>query len=684
MILEEVPMGQSGIKWSGLWAYDPATQHLELGDERAGINHYDLARGMSDDWIGGYIGNHGELGVRHWYGLEEEVARDAQAAMPAIEQAGYRLNGEVWYFPHTDGLTWEARIANRRLESPDRVMEVLSGMTRPQLLKVWKDLSQEAEGITREYDFGDGWWIGKANKAQNANAIGCFMRNCWQGINQDSWWEGGTLGWTVEGDRDWAKYYALFDPDGLPVLAFNLRPVWQHNPKADIFQQRPNSFEIQSPLEARNARPDPKHLKMVWQWAASVPEETYYQRAGDYYPVGIDPEVEAERWAGPAWSWRDGGEPLAPLAKIAMPYANNVFYHGTHKANLDSIIHHGLQPREWGQMSLQFPEHPAEEEAVYLWPTIGKVYQWIEGWDWEDFEILRIRDIDRGKLAPDHEEFWEWINEYASTFWRDRIQNESKMYDDFRTGFERPGNDQHEEYAWSIGILRELSPATRSELAEHLSEDFGYPMMYYGSIPSSQIDLAKSKVLDEYVNEIFDELHPEAREGEPDDLDAEDYGDRYDEWVEEYDQAFDAWLSAQGEWVSAEEFEEKLMFAYENHEDDEQSLFRFKPLVSAKDDDGKIFIYLPADGFDSDEGVVYWPDKDQLTHDEIKERIQQRDPELADKLWTEGLDGRKYKDGAVFLYAYDEDMPPDLQDELLSAVEGDRFISREEWYDNYA
>lgn len=187
---------------------------------------------------------------------------------------------------------------------------LVAGMTRPQMLREWERLGGIGT-ISNEYDFGDGWWIGRATSPLDAGRIGRFMRNCWQHMYElpENLWK--NIGWNPEEgqkispgvieDQGWKRYYALFDPDNIPVVAFNLRPV-AVNQGGDQWVYDPERFEVDSPLAARNDEPTQEHLQRVWEWAQSMPHQMYFMRGGDLFEVGVDPEQEALRGIDP-YNW---------------------------------------------------------------------------------------------------------------------------------------------------------------------------------------------------------------------------------------------------------------------------------------------------------------------------------------------------------------------------------------------
>jgi hypothetical protein len=245
-------------------------------------------------------------------------------------------------------------------------------------------------------------------------------------------------------------------------------------------------------------------------------------------------------------------------AILAMPYDTNVWYHATDGSYLYGIANDGLQPRS--QTSPNFAL-PAEEGAVYLWPTAALAYSWSVNRPWSykgpkaNPVVLRATGIDQQQLAPDHEVFrndvLHILYDEDSTHLRDETLRaitpyiEEYMGENGMTMLNRD-DLQSLEYEDAIEILRSIPTHQRTELARELSNAAGAPVMYYGSIPPEQIDIARINLLDHEIQwDIFHGENPEWDANRPEE-DEDDY-------IERMDEAFDEWLMAQGDWIPADE-----------------------------------------------------------------------------------------------------------------------------------
>jgi hypothetical protein len=59
---------------------------------------------------------------------------------------------------------------------------------------------------------------------------------------------------------DFKRFNALFDPDGLPVLVFDVRPMYTQQTGIDD-----DTLVIDQPLAIRNDYAAEEHLKRVWE-----------------------------------------------------------------------------------------------------------------------------------------------------------------------------------------------------------------------------------------------------------------------------------------------------------------------------------------------------------------------------------------------------------------------------------
>ena len=272
-------------------------------------------------------------------------------------------------------------------------------------------------------------------------------------------------------------------------------------------------------------------------------------------------------------------EALSVMAKVAMPYDTNVWYHLTYLDRLPSIAEHGLQPREFG-IDQAWSTAPVAANAVYLWPSASMAYGYQDSQAYRNHTtmILRIQGIDQSRLAPDHESFLHILVDHED--YPDYIALIRQDIPDFDPSedftFERGSAED------AIALLELLSPEVRTALAREMSERSNEPVMYYGSIPPEDIDVAKVNVLEYeslYEDFEFDEPEPE------DDQERE-------QWIERRDEALDQWLDQQGEWIDADALNHILEWGLSVEDTDDTALAPYMQLIPLPE-----YTYTLAPGF---------------------------------------------------------------------------------------
>jgi hypothetical protein len=252
-----------------------------------------------------------------------------------------------------------------------------------------------------------------------------------------------------------------------------------------------------------------------------------------------------------------------------LPYRDNTWYHVTDAASVAQIavcglVGSGVAPRRvWDGLAV-------EEGAVYLWPTAGLAYTYAKqsGWKrrWPEPTLLRIRGIDRLRLAPDHEQFQNhYVGEPAKKKLAagcdesaERLYGEVRGYvDAWDMRAERRARPSMradlDRFSDGIEILRRMPQRLRQELARHLSEVHGEPVMHYGPIVPEQIEVGERLRCISKDNGFGEAFWPEFedwRARQPTDLRSAEFG----AWKRERAEALAEWVGQQ-RWCEPELFE---------------------------------------------------------------------------------------------------------------------------------
>jgi hypothetical protein len=116
--------------------------------------------------------------------------------------------------------------------------------------------------------------------------------------------------------------------------------------------------------------------------------------------------------------------------------------------------------------------------------------------------LLRIRDIDRSRLAPDHERFQiHYLGDRpkqrraaANDAQTARLLNTARRVVDLRYAATRLGGRPSRQrgadrYCDGVEVLRRMPSSLRQDVARHLSETVGEPVMHYGQISPERIEV---------------------------------------------------------------------------------------------------------------------------------------------------------------------------------------------------
>ena len=233
--------------------------------------------------------------------------------------------------------------------------------------------------------------------------------------------------------------------------------------------------------------------------------------------------------------------------KLAMPYVNNVWYHVTSSEYIPEIIEGGLKSRQESGQSTNWPVAGVPVNAIYFWPSISLARAYFgqlkfPGGDINPGKhvILRARNLDLNKIAPDHEVFAEWLehrwNNEASgeAYDAEEIRN---LYMEILSQSETALNRHQDENDNGFGqdeayeIIIEIQPELRTKLAEELSES-GDPVMYFGDVPPSQIDVAFMYTHEQLEEEFQRETdHPYPQDPETHEHLEEEYYEKLNQYM---------------------------------------------------------------------------------------------------------------------------------------------------------
>lgn len=230
---------------------------------------------------------------------------------------------------------------------------------------------------------------------------------------------------------------------------------------------------------------------------------------------------------------------------------DNVWYHVTKRENLQSIRDHGLAPIESLGQGKNF-SLPVGEKVVYLHPNVSGAVSYASKHSQllehtrtnpSDWIILRISNIDKRRLLPDHEEF-----QFRQDDYMDSEPDNPMMeyyYDYMDSGEEEWNGGGFNE---SLDYLMSLPLSQREKLISHWSEFHPTSaVMYLGTIPAQNIDIVGSTGFSE-----------EAESGK--------------------------WNDVQDQWRDYQDYMENMgvdeTYPYDDETDQYSNMFQYKPMFS--------------------------------------------------------------------------------------------------------
>lgn len=170
------------------------------------------------------------------------------------------------------------------------------------------------------------------------------------------------------------------------------------------------------------------------------------------------------------------------------------WFHATSRANLDSILQSGLQPRGITGAGIH-ASYLIDPEAVYLWGTLDRAL--VYGLQCQEMEIFEVRGIDPFKLAPGDEHCGAYLyspHDCAYTLPRIRQRFGSSVS---QALIEIYGSDDLDEIDELLAaedphlnvhmkVLRALPPELRLELALDCNKS-ELPVEHFGAIAAEHL-----------------------------------------------------------------------------------------------------------------------------------------------------------------------------------------------------
>ena len=269
----------------------------------------------------------------------------------------------------------------------------------------------------------------------------------------------------------------------------------------------PNGNEVPNPILTDQGQPSGNPVADAWnQYKAPIPK---------------------------SWGEYQAPQPaqFAPMAKVAMPYWNNTWYHVTPESYLPSIAEHGLVPQTMGSSSPNWPTIPRDNQAVYLHQNLDAAQEMakraesdavnqysgtrsVPNWPVnpqtgkpEKAAILRVTGIDRNQVVPDPEgmhDHWDWAMENEREG-GDNPQALTEAIEPFRPG---EGEDEwgYPELNDSIEMTRHLyenDPAYLRDVTKQMADDQGMPVMsLQGPIHPDNIDVVHMPTYEDWLDQF--------------------------------------------------------------------------------------------------------------------------------------------------------------------------------------
>lgn len=175
-------------------------------------------------------------------------------------------------------------------------------------------------------------------------------------------------------------------------------------------------------------------------------------------------------------------------------WEDNIWYHVTRKENLQQIRDHGLAPRASMGQSKNF-NLPVGDKVVYLHPNVAGAAAYASQnsallfhteTDSQDWIVLRVRNLDKRRLLPDHEAFLQQAQDAEGYNDIDHHFFNYQEWDAQQEGGEWNGGS----YGNSLEYLMQLPAGARLALIKDWSESHpNEAVMYIGTIPAQNIDI---------------------------------------------------------------------------------------------------------------------------------------------------------------------------------------------------
>jgi len=182
---------------------------------------------------------------------DPEMVKDSLGkAVPSIAYRGSVPPEAIRAIERWDGEPQsQSVLAGGSLEDP---LAITSAETSGQASRRWEALLTDKPSAAQVvHTFPDGSTVQQLGSAKDAQRVGEYMRNCWQGAMGDPLPE------------DWRWRHTINDPEGKPTLAFHVEN--DHSP-----HKIPGHLGIHSPLGMRNSNPEEYHRDLLRQWGEAV------------------------------------------------------------------------------------------------------------------------------------------------------------------------------------------------------------------------------------------------------------------------------------------------------------------------------------------------------------------------------------------------------------------------------
>lgn len=329
-------------------------------------------------------------------------------------------------------------------------------------------------------------------------------------------------------DKDYAAP-KRWDQEGFDDSYYNHPMELDANQFADYMERFPLIRPAEPHYDPRWLNED-AHMDGEWN-----PETEEYQLSPDQLRDYI------ERIKPHYGSWKEAN------------WDDNVWYHVTNRANYQAIRDHGLAPRESMGQGQNF-NLPVGGKVVYLHPNVESAVAYASKGSLllentktrpDQMLILRIRNIDKTRLLPDHEAFQYKASDFE--YGEDPLENHYMNYQDYDAEIEGEWNGG--SFGTSLDYLMQLPASQRVQLIGEWSENHPTEaVMYLGTIPAQNIDVVGPAMQNDYG------------------VDRKDY-----EFTDMYSDAADYLKEQRGE---------SELYPWEDDNDSSKDYFKYKPMFS--------------------------------------------------------------------------------------------------------